>query len=73
MGLCCGYTKFQCRSFSYSEKLFVCNLIPDFITAAKSSKDLDESNIYDFYLRIPFFDKDEDELDYNDGKCYQRR
>ena len=70
---CCEYKKFQCQSFSYSERLGVCNLIPYDVTEQKTSKDLQESSIYNFYLRIPFFNKTESNLNYNDGKCYQRR
>lgn len=73
MQLCCEYEKFNCQSFSYSERLGVCNLIPDDITEQKSSKDLQDSTIYNFYLRIPFSYNSDYNLNYNDGKCYQRR
>lgn len=73
MEKCCYRTDFRCQSFAYSEKKKICNLISREFTEQKSSKDLEKTPLYNFYLRIDFFNKDQDENFYDDGACYQKR
>lgn len=73
MEKCCYRTDFRCQSFAYSEKKKICNLISREFTEQKSSKDLEKTPLYNFYLRIEFFNRDQDENFYDDGVCYQKR